>query len=437
MLAIPLSLFVIPLALLRGKKWARWAWLIIILGIFLLGAVLISWDGNAPAYFYGRNIQTNPERKISSTAPLGKAVITQEGQGGTFYHFLNSEDLKESSGKTATLGAWIWADRSTSMRFPGIQEGEVWIPPLSVSAVPTIPRIHIPNSGDLNLATPIEIVFSSRPIELSTEPQFYSFETVIPPMGDNIIWMYFPASSEEDNKVYYDGIVLAEGDFTALGTPELDNEESITGTWGGIQFTNLVSNGSGEKVWPAFSDWAEKLIRIPNRNTPSLSLILSPIIDFNATSIYYQITGERIFRTFWAVFGWANVALFGQKPYRFFLVLTLIYIIGIITALISGTYKRNQMIHLFLSFSIMAQILLVVFRGVGSWFTQVYVPVGRYIYPVIIPMGIIMQIAVKQIINFFHKRLHIRLSLLYGSYIFLQLGIMAWSMISLWTFYDI
>ena len=433
-LALPLSVFVILLVLFRGKKWAKWGWIVIGAGLILMGVLLISWEENAPAFYYGIDINSSPVRIESDSAPLGTAVITQESGGRRFYHLLTTEEREALAGKRVTMGAWIWADVPTSIQSVGVQEGQVWIPSLSVSSVTTRPRIMLPWVSDKPSSGPKTIPFAAESIALTTAPQFFAFSVDMPEVGGNMSWIYFPGSRDEGNRVYWDGIVLAEGDFDGNLQPEFDDEDGSTGTWGGVPFTNLVRNASGEATWPLFAGWVKDLINIPNRNVPSTSLMLS-FLDFQATSIYYQISFERMFRTFWGVFGWANVALHGQKPYRFFFILTFIYILGILVALVRGALKRKDNAFIFLGLTAVAQIIIVLYRGVGSWFHTVYIPVGRYIYPAIIPLGIFIAVGVAQLIRLAHKTTHTLEPVLYGVYAATHMGIMLWALLSINQFY--
>jgi len=175
-------------------------------------------------------------------------------------------------------------------------------------------------------------------------------------------------------------------------------------------------------------------VDIPNRAVPSLPLILS-ILDFKATAVYYQIAGERIFRTFWAVLGWANVALYGQKPYRFFLVLTIFYLVGIILSAFRKTVRQHSRVFAFFGLAILAQLVVNMFRGVGSWFWETYIPVGRYLYPVIIPIGIVLTNGINQLISSVSQISHARKWFLYGLFIGTQMGILFWSILSNLLFY--
>jgi len=335
-LSIPLSVFLIFYVFLSGKKIEKYVWGFLVFCLILAGVSLFSWRESAPAFFYSRNRPSNPISVKVVNWELGDTVIAQDSQEFSYYwfsHLLPSHVTANLSTKTVTLGAWIWADEPTNISVPGIQEGLTIEPLLTSAPVPTRNRLQIPLIGDRNLATPINIPFSatkdasvdspSNIIEISTVPKFYTFKSEIPPMGDNITWVYFNPSTDKGNRVYWDGIVLVEGDFSDAGEPIFDDADASRGTWGGVPFTNLIRNASGENTWPIFSSRANSII--PDLAYLSVSNILT-IFDFKATSIYFQYTAERLFRTFWAVFGWANVPMYGQKPYRFFFLLTFIYL---------------------------------------------------------------------------------------------------------------
>ena len=432
LLSVPLSLLVIMLAFFRGKKYEKFVWLALGVSLILVLGITFAWRDSAPAFFYSRNLTASPARITTTMAPVGDAIIAHQSQAGQFYHLLSLQDRAELAGQTVTLGAWIWADAPTTIQFPGISEGQVWIPLLSSAPVPTRARIPFPGIRDLQTAEPTTIQFSSESIQLTTVPQFFAFSIEMPPMGGNISWVYFPPSTDAGNHVYWDGIVLTAGDFAAGAPPEFDNPEASSGTWQGVQFTNTIQNASSEGAWPVFAEWVSRLI--PTRVYLSTSSILS-IFDIQATSLYFQITAERIFRTFWAVFGWANVPMYGQKPYRFFFVLAFIYLIGVLIGLIRKSFELSWQAFLLIGTTIVLQVTMVVFRGIGSWFSTTYIPVGRYIYPAIVPLGVFLVSGGNQLIRFTHKTTRIPIAVLYGAYICLQLGIMLWAILSNWVFY--
>lgn len=438
LLAIPLSLFVILLALMRGKKAEKYVWIALGASAVAAIAMIFVWRESAPAYFYGIDIHTNPHSITTDVAPVGDSVIVQgmqDGKGRPFYHLLSADEREPLSDKSATLGAWIWADAPTTIRFPYIREGQIWIPNLSSVNTESEERIRLPFVSDRQVAEPVTMTFSTEILELTTEPQFFAFSMPLPSMEGNISWLTFQPGSESGVQVYWDGIVLVEGDLTSGGEPEFDDPEGKSITWQGSRFTNLIQNASGENEWPVFSEWVSKILDIPNRSIPSPSLILS-IFDTRATSTYFLLSAERIFRTFWAVFGWANVPLFGQKPYRFFLVLSLVYAIGMIIALIRKHYRLPSQIIAFFGIAILAQVFITGMRGVGSWFSTTYIPVGRYLYPVIVPIAIFIVGGIDQLLRLVHKLTRTLVPVLYSLFVSLQLGIMVSAIFSMVIFYS-
>jgi len=438
MLAIPLFPLVFLLALLRGKKVELFVWigLVVLLGAGV--AFIFTWQDSAPAFYYGIDIHSNPESITSEVAPLGSTVIAQgiqDGRGRPFYHLLSPDERDALKEKPATLGAWIWADAPTTIRFPYLREGQIWIPNLSSVNTRSTERIRLPFVSERIVSEPFSMNFSSDALSLTTEPQLFAFTTTLPVMEGNISWLTFTPSSDSGVRVYWDGIVLVEGDFTGEAAPEFDDLDGTSGTWGGVRFTNLIQNPSGEQQWPVFSEWINKILDIPNRSIPSPSLMLSPL-DARATSVYYLLSGERIFRTFWGVMGWANVPLSGQKPYRFFLVLSLLYLFGVLLALIRKHYRLSAQLTAFLGLAVVAQVFITIFRGVGSWFTTTYIPVGRYLYPVVVPIAIWLMGGVDHILRLIHKLTRTLVPVLYSLFVSLQFGIMVWAFVSMGMFYQ-
>ena len=434
-LAVPLSLLVVLLALLRGHKRQKVAWLALVGSLVIAGLLAVSWRETAPAYYYGLTSASTPSRVAVADAPVGENAIVQGSRVGSFYHHLSAQKRTKLAGEVATLGAWIWADQPTTISFPSIRESQIWIPMLTASPTVTRERIPFPSLVDRQTSPPVTILFSpALPIQLTTTPQFFAFNTSMPPLGGNVSWVHFPSSADEDNRVYWDGLVLVPGDFTGAEPPQFDDSTASSGTWSGQSFNNLIRNASGESAWPVFAPWLRSVVDIPNRIVPSASLILS-FLDYDATAAYFQLAGERILRTFWAVFGWANVPLHGQKPYRFFLFLTVFYLIGILIAGARKAWGFSTQILLLMVGAVFFQFLIVVFRGIGSWFWLTYIPVGRYLYPVILPLGILLMAGVDQWISILHRLTRVSRQVFYLAFSAFLMGILLWSVLSLRHFF--
>ena len=129
------------------------------------------------------------------------------------------------------------------------------------------------------------------------------------------------------------------------------------------------------------------------------------------------------------------MALFGQKPYRIFFILTALYLVGLAVGLIRKKLHLSPQVLFFLSVAVMLQVMMTLFRGVGSWFWLTYIPVGRYIYPTILPVGLLLMSGADQLIRFVSKTIRINAGYLYGAFVVVQVSIMAWAIFSMWMFY--
>ena len=87
--------------------------------------------------------------------------------------------------------------------------------------------------------------------------------------------------------------------------------------------------------------------------------------------------------------------------------------------------------------AIILQIVIVVYRGVGSWFWTTYIPVGRYLYPAILPFGLVFMSGVAQLLRGMHDQLKIPWTVVYGAFVLFQLGIVGWGMLSIAAFYHL
>jgi len=433
--AIPLSFLVLLFTLLKGKRYEKFIWIALGVGLVLVVALVISWQESAPAYFYGWNMDANPMRQKVINTPVGERAIVQESQRADvfqFYHILLPEDRAALAGKTVTFGAWIWADEPTSIEFPGVREGQLLYPNLIQSPVPTVQRTTLITIKNRQVAETQRITFSQEAIQLTQEPQFFAYNIKMPPMGGDIGWIYFPNTVEDGNRIYWDGIVMLEGVFDPSTPPVFDDSQAQTGSWDGLPFTNIIRNASGERLWSVLAAPLRELM--PDHVNLSPSNVLS-VLDIRASGRYFQYAAERIFRTFWAVFGWASVPLYGQKPYRFLFALTIIYLIAILVAIFRKAYRDNWRAMVIFAVAAGLQIFITWFRGAGSWFIQTYIPVARYIYPVILPLSLLMVSGFEQLMLFIHKTTKTSKAVLYGAYVFLQLGIIIWAILSIHIFY--
>jgi hypothetical protein len=201
-----------------------------------------------------------------------------------------------------------------------------------------------------------------------------------------------PAS---DFTIYYDGLVLAEGARPIGEPPVFADEDGSRGEWGGLPFQNMLRNGSAENAGFRIRPWVDDLGAqlFPDQVRPSL--ILTYLLDWNGARWFYKASGLRLLRTFWGMFGWAHVPLLGHKPYRVFLVLTILGLLGV--GLWFGIRLRARPVCLPWEALAVLGLLFVGYWGltlvrspIFMSLVHIYLPVARNAYPAIIPTALLV-----------------------------------------------
>ncbi len=284
-LVFPLLALAVVLALVRGPH-RRWVWLVMLGGGAAGLLAMLSWQD--AAYWYRASAQPAPTRVQSPAAPLGSYALQLSANAPRTPSWVKPlsqplpvERVEQLAGETVTLGAWMWASQPAQGFTPSLHTG----------------------GGRFQ-----------EPVSLGLEPEFFAFSVEL---ADNSgrAWVTLdpPANAAmPDLQVFYDGLVLASGSRSASQPPQFSDPEGRAGHWGEEPFTNLLRNGSGERVWPSFQTWADDLGArvLPDQSRPSM--ILFSLFDPTAAGWYYQAAGARLFRTFWAKFGWGHVPLLGS-----------------------------------------------------------------------------------------------------------------------------
>ena len=342
-----------------GRKKLAWA----ASGLLLLAAAFSIFSWGDAALWYRETLQPAPDRVESAQAPMGAYALhlsSAAGEApGRLVQILPIEQAHRLAGKQVTLGAWMWADRPLEARSPEIY-------------------LYAKGKG------------YSRPVSLTTRPQFFAFTTRL---GRDTLraWMILePTRSAQDAplEIYYDGLVLAEGAFPVDQAPIFESPGPESGIWGGVAFTNLLRNASAEVSGPRVRPWVDGLGErlLPGAGFDRLSLTLYSVLDRPAVGWYYGNTFKNLGRTFWAVFGWNGVVLPGNKPYRLFAWITGI---GLLGALLAGWRYRRRLpwgVILLFAVALIAVWGFAMLRGSNYVFLRTgFLPAARYVYPAVIP----------------------------------------------------
>ncbi|MFC2043249.1 ArnT family glycosyltransferase [Chloroflexota bacterium] len=362
--------FIIPpvsllFSLLRGNS-RKYAWTLIVLGMMVGFVVSIDWgDANL---WYRSTTQKISTRVEHEKAVIGRHVfvidpaaeITPQWMLNPIFQPIPIGKVNQLKGKTVTLGAWVWADGHLETRSPLINTNN---------------KSYYQN------------------VTVSEEPHFITFQVEIP-VDINKMWVsLFPPKPETSNptKVYYDGVVLTEGDKSLQEAPVFNSEDATTGNWGGEEFTNLIRNGSAESASLRFRPWIDSLGSRFLRDNARPSLVLTSLMDVSGSGWLHEIISIRLLRTFWAKFGWGHVALVGGHPYRWLGIITLF---GIFGSILSVLKKWSH-----ISWDVIFLLLIVIIVSWGAAFVggaifvgvpHTYIPVARHAYPAIIPTLIVL-----------------------------------------------
>lgn len=401
LLLLPLP--VLFLALGTRRRWLAWAFFF----FAGFGGLLAIFAWGDAAHWSRQTMQDYPTRAASAAAPLGSWVFRIAAQPGDPHvqviQLLGREEVRSLNGKMVTLGAWMWADQETRARTPAITE-------------------------------------ASRPatfqeVTLGPKPAFYAFSGLVSANARRIYVSLAPAIPAEAQtvQVYYDGIVLVEGERPLSEPPSFDDPAGTTGHWGTQPFINYLQNASAEASWPWLRPWAESIIAKYYPVRPSL--VLSAVLDWPLAVWYHQRTINYMFNTFWARFGWGHVPLLGYRPYLILGIITLLGVIGAGIAVWRRRIRLSWEVLAFFSIVLLGVWIPASLRGAGSLNEAVFIPSARYAYPAIIPTVLLLTSGWLEILSFIQSRLNFSKKFIPAAFLLFFLGLAALSIVSILKFY--
>ena len=362
----PLAPLVLVLALLRGRLvWIIWG----VAALLLIAGVSLSLSWGGPQAWYQPITSDTSVRAQTKNAVSGEYAFQFDASTASnvnqLLQILSPEQVKALRGKTATLGAWAWADRATHAG------------PLYVS--------FITQSGD---------VFSSprMVIAVTSEPTFQAIDFVVPADAVNgTVYIQQTRTSRTNLNVFFDGLVLALGKFDST-PPQFSDASTSTGSWDGLKFRNFLRNGSAEESSVGLQKWVnDKTGTVLAKSSINLPLVLVTIQDWNGTGWYYRGALGTLFRTFWASL--AGDKAFLASAYVSYL-LVLLTFIALAGAAVRLWRKRKQLrwdVIGFLALALVLPWLLAVVRGSSTFLqTNPLAPWARYAYPAIFPTALLL-----------------------------------------------
>ncbi len=284
------------------------------------------------------------------------------------YQPLPSSEAKALRGKTVTMGAWIWATR--------------------------------PLTGGALILYDGQSYFSQK-ISIDTSPAFYAMTATLAegPGPIQLILTHVDQNKIGNFNIYYDGVVLVLGEYPLDQAPHFNDTGGRQGTWGGQAFTNLIRNPSFEYAGPGIQPWAQKFVNKLSISTMPPSIVLGSLLNWKATGWFFILTAQTLFRTFWAKFGWGQIAIslpFINRPYLLLGILTLIGLGGAVMAFYRNRRSLPWPILIFLGLALVGVWGQTFLRGILSVTPLTpplifIVPVARYACPAIIPTLLVLN----------------------------------------------
>lgn len=359
----------LPITILMGLTRTKRIWLpVAVIGVGIAVAILFLFQWDDPAlWIRDTNQDTSAHTRIQQPG-LGRyalQITSSPEKVNRLHQVLPRPQTLSIQGMPVTIGVWMWADQPGPANLPQITS--------------------ISPSGD-EQSTPAQVV------QLSQEPRFFAYTITISEEGSRPILLLNPFENlVQPNIVYFSRLVLAAGEFKPDVPPELDKDSS-GGTWSGLQFTNLVRNPEGLGSWPRLRPAVITLLgKIDYRLEETISWTVS-LLDLQGTSWFVQASIHRLFRTFWATFGWGSIPLIGSKPYRILVVISALGVLGAVGAYFRRPNKPDLLVAGWLVANILMEFMYALYTGVsmGSITGRAFLPVARFIYPTILAIAAIV-----------------------------------------------
>ena len=355
MVGVLLAFVAIPLGR-RTLGWRIWA----IGGAIALALMILSFSWSGSASWYEMGSPSSEPTRVLVNGPVGRYALCCR----YLVQELAPAQWKALQGQVVTLGGWIRAaSSSVAVHAPSLHDG-------------------INSHRQLVTATP-EWQFHAMTITVSSDATMIQVR-LLPYEGE----------TEGTGAAYFDGIVLAQGQFPLDEAPQFEDPYGREGTWGGQPFVNLLSNGSGERPWPRLRPWLAGLISKSQLVWGhDANLFFHSILDWRRTGWVYRSVLINVFQSFWARFGWNHVKL-AAGWYWVLFVPTILGVGGAMLffvrhVILSDHYhpwQRRALTLLTVAFFLVWGIAMLSYsHPILATSPRIHIPVARYAFPAIIP----------------------------------------------------
>ncbi len=371
-------LALLPVTLLFGlfHQRKKWAWVIILVTLAALLIFIFDFD-DAGTWFRDTTQLTGTRTSISFGGTTTHAIQLERQSGQrppALYQRILPEDAAQLSSQPVVIGAWIWAEKATTINLPFLFTKH--------------------RNGQ-------ETVHTQETRDITESPQLFFYETEIPQNMDGLYLALAPgAGNEETNTIYIYAPFLAPA-----GSSPVDSQpvpQSDLETWPAYQ-NNVLRNPFQKNGWPRFSPLIYQLVIQNNYQLIRLPGFIY-LLDLPANLWYIEASLGHIFRTFWALLGWGHVHLPGRAPYRFLLVFTAFWLLGSLAFFIKRIRKTPWVLVFFSLSALLILFLFTLFSGfVMDILTYNPIPVVRFMFPAILIMAAVITMGVTGLAETCHK----------------------------------
>ncbi|MCP4139017.1 MAG: hypothetical protein GY755_01800 [Chloroflexi bacterium] len=340
--------------------------------VFLFAAVIVSvklftFQDASQWFDYPASEQTT--RFKTTQAPFGDFVFSLSNEEGEkfFGQSFPPSFIKPLRKKTLTLGVWIWASEPTELYLPIIQ----YRTPEGIDASP------------------------KEKVRIETTPVFYTTKLYIPYEASHTWLSPLPILPEKPlSHIYYDGFVLAEGEYSSV-PPVFDDEKLHSGVWDGKPFENIVRNPSAERAWLGVTQ-ASQVLKLRSYIEPAL--FLQTIQDIQGFGWYNRAALSTLFQSFWGVGAGTEIPLMGGFTYNFLKIVSVLVLLGSVFYIRQSSFLLKKPELLFILIVILIIWVPTFFRGTYWVFYFVpLVPYARYAFPAFIPTVLLISAGLLKI----------------------------------------
>lgn len=318
-------------AALRGP-WRAAAW--VILGIAGGAVLALSIGTNDAAYWYRGSLQSADLRTVLADGTTALQLVYEPGKPmPKVVQLLPLATIARITGKPLLITGRAWASTPMPAQQPSLNQ---------INRDPAATVTETLSTAPTPFRFPIRALDGPQRGWLELSP--------------------FGVESGSTATVYYSDLALTVADEPSPA--------------------NVLRNGTMSERWPRLRPWETNLRNHLFWGVQFFDMFLAPL-DWAATGELYATSAQVIFQSFWAWFGWGAV----RAPAAVYYACAILVIIGLIGALTWATTNRRThrapiaaLVTMALGCSI--TVFLAVSRGLQTLMWPPFIPVARYLFPV-------------------------------------------------------